>query len=213
MRRLFLAVGFFALVSFGCATAHPAEVAAEPAPTPPPNEAAADAGTPGACSADSECHDGQLCVRNACIEISKGLAECQMFRVHFAFNAVDFDPDSKGDLLRMGRCLRADQALHVTIEGNADERGTEEYNLQLGSKRASAVEKYLIALGATPLQLKTLSYGENKPVCTEQDEACWAKNRRASVKPEEPKSDAKADAPAEPKPDAKPKSAPKAKKK
>ena len=167
-------------------TPAPVEVQAQPAPVA---QAAADAGTeapsgPKSCTSDTECSDGQLCIRSTCVEIQKGLAECRDFRVQFGFNSVDFEASAKADLLRMARCLRADQSLRVTIEGNADERGTEEYNLQLGSKRASTIEKYLVALGVTNSQVNTISYGENKPVCREQDEACWAKNRRAVVKPE-----------------------------
>ncbi len=167
-------------------TPPPAPPSSEPAPVA---QAAADAGTPAptgpkTCSTDGECSDGQLCIRSTCVEISKGLAECRDFHVQFGFNSVDFDPAAKADLLRMARCLRSDQSLRVTIEGNADERGTEEYNLQLGSKRASTIEKYLVALGVTDSQVNTISYGENKPVCRQQDEACWEKNRRATVKPE-----------------------------
>ena len=188
MNRLFSAVAGFAFLMIGCAHAKPEETkAVDPVPTAVGATANPTAATPG-CALDSECRDGQLCIRNSCVDISLGLAECQMFRVQFAFNAIDFAPESKNDLTRMARCLRADQALRLSIEGNADERGTEEYNLQLGSKRASSVEKYLLALGVTPSQVKTVSYGENKPLCSEQDEACWAKNRRASVKPtEDPK--------------------------
>lgn len=183
MRKLALAT-CAVLLSFGCAH-KPVETKTAEAPppvaTPPPPPAAAPA--PNTCENDLQCKDGQLCIRSACVDISLGLAECQMFRVHFAFNAYDVGEESKADLTRMSRCLRADQKMQVIIEGNADERGTEEYNLQLGSKRASAVEKYLVALGVSPAQVKTVSYGTNNPVCTEHDEACWAKNRRAAVKP------------------------------
>src|SRR4051794_28542433 len=185
MRRiLFLSATLLFLAS--CATAKPAPTPVEPA-TPPPTPAAAAAAPTGpkTCTSDGECGDGQLCIRGACIDISKGLAECRDFRVQFGFNSVDFEAAAKADLDRMARCLRADQTLRVVIEGNADERGTEEYNLQLGSKRASTIEKYLVALGVTASQVNTISYGENMPVCRQQDEACWAKNRRAAVKPSE----------------------------
>lgn len=190
MNRLLVAASV-ALMVVGCAHAKPevapvVEAAATPAAPTPPKAIQS-------CTADRECGDGQLCIRNTCVDISLGLAECQMFRVQFGFNATDFDAAAKTDLERMARCLRAAQSLHLMIEGNADERGTEEYNMQLGSKRASAVEKYLIALGVSDSQVKTVSYGENKPVCTEQDEACWAKNRRAAVNPSvDPKAKPKA---------------------
>jgi peptidoglycan-associated lipoprotein len=70
----------------------------------------------------------------------------------------------------------------VTIQGNADERGTEEYNMALGDRRATTVAHYLESLGASAAQLKTVSYGKENPLCTEHDEECWAKNRRAELK-------------------------------
>ena len=84
-------------------------------------------------------------------------------------------------LQRAARCLKADRALHVSIEGNADERGTEEYNMALGDRRAHAVAEYLESLGACEQQLQTVSYGKENPLCTEHDEACWAQNRRAEL--------------------------------
>ena len=69
--------------------------------------------------------------------------------------------------------------INVLIEGHCDERGTNEYNLALGEKRATAARDYLIARGVASTKIKTLSYGEEKPICTEQNEACYQKNRRA----------------------------------
>ncbi len=133
------------------------------------------------CSADLECGDKQLCIRGRCTDISAGLAECTHVRVHFPFNSSEMDPAELTALQRSGRCLKADAALHVSIEGNADERGTEEYNLALGDRRASSVAKYLESLGASDSQLRTVSYGKENPLCTQHDEACWAKNRRAEL--------------------------------
>jgi peptidoglycan-associated lipoprotein len=101
--------------------------------------------------------------------------------VHFALNSSEIESSDRGSLERSARCLKGDHALHVTVEGNADERGTEEYNLALGDRRATAVAKYLEALGASNAQLRTVSYGKEKPLCTEHDEDCWAKNRRAEL--------------------------------
>jgi peptidoglycan-associated lipoprotein len=109
--------------------------------------------------------------------------DCGVVRVHFPLDSTEIDPADKDALQKSAECLKANKALRVTIEGNADERGTEEYNLALGDRRANAVSKYLQALGASSLQLQTVSYGKNNPECNEHDEACWAKNRRAAVKP------------------------------
>jgi peptidoglycan-associated lipoprotein len=70
-------------------------------------------------------------------------------------------------------------SIPVTIEGHADERGTREYNLALGERRATAVKDYLVALGISPSRVRTLSYGEERPAVVGSSEAAWAKNRRA----------------------------------
>jgi peptidoglycan-associated lipoprotein len=152
--------------------------AATVASTQQPVQTASNSGT---CSSDLDCAERQLCIRNRCEDISSGLAECTHVRVHFPFNSADLDPAELTALQRSARCLKADSSLHVSIEGNADERGTEEYNLALGDRRASGVAKYLESLGASEAQLKTVSYGKENPLCTEHDEACWAKNRRAEL--------------------------------
>lgn len=181
MRRIAFVVPV--LLAFGCA--HKPEqkqsttTAASTAPAP-----AQVAQTPvnTGCSSDLDCKETQLCIRNQCVDISAGLAECSHVRVHFEFNSSDIADSDKTDLQRSARCLKADQALHVTVAGNADERGTEEYNLALGDKRADAVRSYLESLGASEAQLKTVSYGKENPLCTAHDEACWAQNRRADLK-------------------------------
>ncbi len=180
MRRFILALP---LVVFGCAHQQqtkkdPAPIAkAEPAPPPAAPEAAA---TP-ACTADTQCGDKQLCVRGQCVDITADLAECNQLRVHFTLDSDQIEDGDRDSLVRSARCLRADHSLHVTVEGNADERGTEEYNMALGDRRATAVAKYLTHLGVSKTQLRTVSYGKEKPLCTEHDEECWAQNRRAEL--------------------------------
>ena len=181
MRRLLITLPL--ALAVGCA--HKAETKKDPvATTPPPSQpvaAATPTPAPG-CNNDLDCAPSQLCIRNQCVDISAGLAECMSVRVHFALNSSELDNESRNGLERSARCLKADHALHVSIEGNADERGTEEYNLALGDRRATTVAKYLEALGASEKQLKTVSYGKENPLCTEHDEECWAKNRRAELK-------------------------------
>ena len=167
--------------------------AAPAAPTPAvpavaPAPAAAAAPAEQACSKDDDCSLKALCIRNRCVDITPEiqLAECSQTRVHFDFDAYLIRAEDKPRLDRVARCLRADQKLHVTIEGNADERGTEEYNLQLGDKRATAVERYLQVLGVPGGQLKSISYGYEKPLCAEHNEECWSKNRRAGLKAQPP---------------------------
>ena len=135
------------------------------------------------CSADSDCGDKQLCIRSQCVDITPDLAECSTLRVHFDFNDATLRSDETTQLVRMARCLKADHDLHVAIEGNADERGTEEWNIALGDKRATAVAQYLEQFGVSNAQLKTVSYGKERPLCDEHSEECWSKNRRAALKP------------------------------
>ncbi|MGZ3440889.1 MAG: peptidoglycan-associated lipoprotein Pal [Polyangia bacterium] len=155
---------------------------AEPAAAPQAAAAPAPASTDKTCASDLDCGAKQLCLSNKCVDITADLAECTNVRVHFPFNSDEIDNADKAQLDRSARCLKADHSLHVTIEGNADERGTEEYNMALGDRRARSVAGYLQSLGASQQQVATVSFGKENPECQEHDEACWAKNRRAALK-------------------------------
>jgi len=99
--------------------------------------------------------------------------------VHFDYNKYDVRPgDDQQVLQRQAAWLAKYPSVRVTIEGNCDERGTEEYNLALGARRANAVKDYLVSLGVSAARIDTISYGKERPVCTESTEDCWAKNRR-----------------------------------
>ena len=158
--------------------------AAVPAPPPPVAVASKTNTAARACSSDSDCGDKQLCIRSQCVDITPDLAECNTERVQFDLNDATLHPTAGPKLQRMARCLKADHDLHVLIEGNADERGTEEWNIALGDKRATAVAEYLQRLGVSQPQLKTVSYGKERPLCEEHNEECWSKNRRAAVRPQ-----------------------------
>ena len=177
-------ISLVALFAVGCA--HKAEPKKDPAPTTEsgPTPISSRLEPTNSCTRDLDCGPKQLCIRNQCVDISANLAECGSVRVYFPLNSSDLPTDAAATLERSARCLKADLALHVAIEGNADERGTEEYNLALGDRRATAVAKHLERLGASAAQLKTVSYGKENPLCVEHDEDCWAKNRRAAVKPD-----------------------------
>jgi len=157
--------------------ATPAAVAQSTRAKAPPPSAART------CSSDDDCGAKQLCIRSQCVDITPELAECSTVRVHFDFNDSNLHQDETTKLVRMSRCLKADHDLHVSIEGNADERGTEEWNIALGDKRATSVAQYLETLGVSNAQLKTVSYGKERPLCDQHNEECWAKNRRAALKP------------------------------
>ena len=98
--------------------------------------------------------------------------------IHFDFDRYIIRNDEKPILKQVADTLRKNGNVKVTIEGNCDERGTNEYNLALGDRRAKAAKDFLLSLGIQAGRMDTVSYGEEKPLCTESNEACWAKNRR-----------------------------------
>jgi peptidoglycan-associated lipoprotein len=101
--------------------------------------------------------------------------------VYFAFDESALSDDSRGKLSRNADLLKAQARLNLTVEGHCDERGTSEYNLALGERRASAVKSYLGSLGVGADRMRTLSYGSERPACTEHEESCWSQNRRAHM--------------------------------
>lgn len=98
--------------------------------------------------------------------------------VFYEFDQADLGEDDRERLARNAEFMRENPELVFRIEGHADERGTNEYNLALGNRRATAAKDYLVNLGIDPVRLQTISYGEERPFCTESTEACWQKNRR-----------------------------------
>ena len=99
--------------------------------------------------------------------------------IHFALDQYDLDPEARAILDSQVRWLIAHPGTRVTIEGHCDERGTREYNLGLGDRRANAAKNYLAARGVSPTRITTISYGKERPVALGSDEQSWAANRRA----------------------------------
>lgn len=100
-------------------------------------------------------------------------------RVFFAFDSSELSNQARETLRRGAQWLNANPAVQLRIEGHCDERGTREYNLALGERRANAVRNYLIALGVSGSRLDTISYGKERPAVLGSGEEAWAKNRRA----------------------------------
>ena len=99
-------------------------------------------------------------------------------RVRFDLDSYAVTPDGEATLQEQAALLQQYPQVVVTIEGHADERGTREYNLALGERRADAVRNYLIALGIPSDRVQVVSYGKERPECADADENCWALNRR-----------------------------------
>ena len=98
--------------------------------------------------------------------------------VYFDYDKADLSPDARGILTRDGEFLRAHSEIRFTIEGHCDERGGEEYNLALGARRAASAKQFLVSLGLPADQIQTVSFGKERPFCTEENETCYRQNRR-----------------------------------
>jgi peptidoglycan-associated lipoprotein len=100
-------------------------------------------------------------------------------RVFFALDHSDLSQEARQTLDRQAVWLKRYPAVHVNIEGNCDERGTREYNMALGARRANAVRAYLVALGIDSSRIQTVSYGAERPAVLGTGESVWAQNRRS----------------------------------
>ena len=143
----------------------------------------------GTCRTDADCPDG-TCQNGRCVmaaktemapapppPVSSACMDAASFTIHFAFDQSVLTSDSQSTLQQLADCLKQAPARRVVVQGNCDERGTSQYNLALGSRRAEAARKYLSDLGAGGT-IDTVSYGKERPVCRQSTEDCWARNRR-----------------------------------
>ena len=102
----------------------------------------------------------------------------ELVDVHFDYDKSAIRMSEEGKLAAAAKLLKADGKRKVLVEGHCDERGTSAYNLALGDRRAKAVKKYLADLGVKASQIQTTSFGKERPLCTEQNEDCYQRNRR-----------------------------------
>jgi peptidoglycan-associated lipoprotein len=141
----------------------PAPATPPPAPTPPPDVAPQV--------------DEYTRVKNMAVDEIDRLGLLQ--DIHFDFDRSDIREGDRQILSKNAETLKKFDFLKITVEGHADERGTVEYNLALGERRAKAAADYLISLGVAADRIKTVSYGKEVPLCQESTEDCWARDRRA----------------------------------
>lgn len=104
--------------------------------------------------------------------------EVTLEMIHFDFDKYNIKSQYQSTLERHAQWIKDNPNTNITIEGNCDEWGTEEYNLALGERRAVAAKNYLVNLGVSPDRLSTISYGETRPIDTAHNASAWAKNRR-----------------------------------
>ena len=143
------------------------------------------------CVGDADCGDGKACVEGRCksapvkASLRTELGDCEVTAAFFGYDDAALEATSRESLERSWTCLRRQGFRRLTLAGHTDERGTTEYNLALGSRRAEAVRKYLTGLGAEPRTLRTVSFGKERPVDQASSEAAWARNRRVELLPEQ----------------------------
>jgi len=107
------------------------------------------------------------------------MAKSVLTDVLFDYDKYDIRPESRPALDTAASFMNENMNLNIVIEGHCDDRGTNEYNLALGEKRAKSTKNYLVSLGVAASRIITITYGEEKPTCTMNSESCWQSNRRA----------------------------------
>ena len=149
----------------------PPPPAPTPAPPPPPPPAPAPAPAPPPPTPTEE--DLFRALSLAALNAQRPLED-----VFFDYDKSDLSDAARASLQKNSTWMRKWMSTMVTVEGHADSRGTSEYNLALGERRAGAIRDYLATLGVTASRITIVTMGEEQPVCTEEAEACWSKNRR-----------------------------------
>lgn len=182
IRKPFLCVVLlFAVAAFyGChgkkPTTAPAAAAQRTTPPAPPASEVRQASTPAAKPPADPLMSSDMAVVNAELR-RRGFSP----DVYFDFDRSALKDEARQKLSHNGSLLRTYDKFDLMVEGHCDERGTAEYNLALGERRANSVKGYLVSLGVAANRLRTVSYGSERPVCTEHDESCWWQNRRAHM--------------------------------
>lgn len=160
-------IALVALLCVGAAACTKKAEVKAPAPAPAPEQAVA----PQAPVSDGKYTPADL-QTNACL---------RQRTIYFDFDKSEIKPEFQQIVACQAKYLRDRPGAQMRLEGNTDERGTREYNLGLGERRADAVSSALQADGASASQLTVVSYGKERPVCREHNEDCWSKNRRVEI--------------------------------
>lgn len=175
-RAVFLAFAVAAAAMAGCATNGGKQNASS---TPKPStESETGVSTSGAGSTGVGSGSAMMPATTGSTSSQSNLTK---HSVYFDFDKSSIKPQYQPVIDNWAKYLSANPSVNVQIQGNCDERGSSEYNMALGERRADAVEKALESEGVPGSQMSTISYGKERPVCTQHDEACWWQNRRADI--------------------------------
>ena len=158
--KIMAAAALFALAA--CTTKPPAT---EPPPMAPP---------PGGESTAPVSSESSSIIPGSAEDLRVNVGDT----VHFDYDQYGLRDEDRDVLQRQASWLQKYPSVRVAIEGHCDERGTREYNLALGARRANAVKEYLVGLGVSSGWVETISYGKERPTCTDSSEACYGQNRR-----------------------------------
>jgi peptidoglycan-associated lipoprotein len=178
LRRLVFVLAFGSAIAVAAAGCHkkapvvtpaPAPPPATPAPPPPPPPSPAPTPAPP----PRPLTEDEIFARKTIDELTRELSD-----VYFDLDKSEVRDDARAPLQKDADWMKRWTSTQVTIEGHCDSRGSSEYNLALGSRRASAVKDYLVNLGVPANRLTVVSKGKEQPFCTEENEACWQQNRR-----------------------------------
>jgi peptidoglycan-associated lipoprotein len=183
VRRLVATLALCSALAVAAAGCHKKVAAAPPMPPPPPPTPTAPAPppppapppAPAPAPAPRPLTEEEVFARKSVDQLN---AEKPLSDVFFELDRSDIQDEGRSILQRDAEWLKRWTSTQVTIEGHCDSRGSAEYNLGLGSRRASAVKDYLISLGVPQTRLTTVSKGKEQPACTDENESCWSQNRR-----------------------------------
>lgn len=173
-RSTFLALAITAAALAGCASNG----------TKPMNGPASASSTTGTGINTSGLNNGQVGNGQALGSNASGNAsryDLSKHSIYFAFNKATIQPQYQSIIDNWSKYLMVNPSVRVQLQGNTDERGSRAYNLALGENRANAVAQAMEGEGVNSSQISVVSYGEERPVCTEHDEACWQQNRRTDI--------------------------------
>jgi peptidoglycan-associated lipoprotein len=168
------------------------KVAAAPPPPPPPPPAAARTEQPAPAPARASTRPSPAASTTTAPRFPNAVTRARIDELlariedaYFDYNKASLRPDAlqalEADSNELRNILKDFPDYKLTVEGHCDERGSAEYNLALGDKRAETARDYLVRVGIPASQLSVISYGKDRPVCQEHDEACWQKNRRIHI--------------------------------
>jgi len=171
---LLFVVAFAMILSAGCATKKATS-------TPPGAQVEVkdeSKWTPPAPAEKSEVDEAALAAEAEQKAKAQAVQELSSVTIHFDFDSYELSSEARSTLALKANIMRRFPDVRVVIEGHCDERGTEEYNLALGERRARAAYEHLVILGVTPERMSIVSFGEERPVNPAHNETAWAENRR-----------------------------------